>query len=262
MLRLTSAVTLILLVLAPAAQAQRGADWIQLGEQSVGFRIHQDIINVGQPEDWFSNRSFRSLFFVAERTDIHMLAIRVVYLNGHTEDLRVDDFIEKGGQLEVSLGGERSYLKRIEMTYRARPDFRGDAVIKVFADPVRRLGGGPNRGDDWSELGCQQVALFGNDRDTIRVGRREGRFKAIRLFVRGADVEVLDLKVVYANGQPDDIALQNLIRVGERTRALDLRGRERSIDRIEMTYRTAFNPAAIIAQQGIRSATVCVEGLQ
>ena len=41
-------------------------------------------------------------------------------------------------------------------------------------------------GDKWVQLGCQQVSLFGKDRDTVRVGRREGRFKAIRLHARGA----------------------------------------------------------------------------
>ena len=60
--------------------------------------------------------------------------------------------------------------------------------------------GGGNQ--DWVELGCQKVS-FRAERDTIRVGRREGRFTAIRLFARGGDVEMLDLKVVYAGGEPD-----------------------------------------------------------
>ena len=119
---------------------------------------------------------------------------------------------------------------------------------------------GPSAGN-WVELGCQQVSLFGKDRNSIRVGRREGRFKAIRLHVRGADVEMLDLKVIYANGQPDDIPVKHLIRAGERTRPLDLRGRERAIERVDMVYRTALNPGNILKQQGIGMANVCVEGL-
>ena len=114
---------------------------------------------------------------------------------------------------------------------------------------------------EWIELGCQQVSLFGKDRNSIRVGRREGRFKAIRLHVRGADVEMLDLKVIYANGEPDDIQVRHFIRAGERTRPLDLRGRERTIERVDMVYRTALNPGNILKQQGINSANVCVEGL-
>ena len=104
--------------------------------------------------------------------------------------------------------------------------------------------------------------LFGTDRDSIRIGRREGRFKAIRLFTREADVEVLDLKVIYADGEPDDIAVQHFLRTGERTRPLDLKGWERAIDRVDLVYRTVINPVDIIAQQRVRMATVCVEGLQ
>jgi uncharacterized caspase-like protein len=111
----------------------------------------------------------------------------------------------------------------------------------------------PNAGA-WIELGCQQVSLGGNDRDVVRVGRREGRIKAIRLHVRGADVEMLDVRVIYAMGQPDDIPVRQFLRAGDRTRPLDLRGWERTIHRVDMVYRAAAN-----FKGGL--ATVCVEGL-
>jgi hypothetical protein len=248
---------------------QRGRDrgWELLGEQRVGFRVDRDVIRIGQSEEWYRSRRYRSLHFVAQGNDVHMMAIRLVYLNGFGEDFRVDRLIREGGDLTLDLRGERSFISQIEMTYRSRPDFRGQAVIKVYGEPSRRgppgppvVVGGGGRGE-WVELGCQQVSLFGKDRDTVRVGRREGRFKAIRLHVRGADVEMLDLKVIYGSGEPDDIQVRHFIRAGERTRPLDLRGRERTIDRVEMVYRTAVNPGNIIKQQGIRSANVCVEGL-
>ena len=109
------------------------------------------------------------------------------------------------------------------------------------------------RAGRWVELGCQQVSFIGKDRNSIRVGRREGRFKAIKLAARGNDVEMLDLKVVYANGEPDDIAVRSVIRAGRETRALDLRGRDRAIDRIDMVYRSRPNFRG--------QATVCAEGL-
>jgi hypothetical protein len=115
-----------------------------------------------------------------------------------------------------------------------------------------RDGDGPGRGR-WVELGCKDVAFLGTDRDVIRVGRREGRFKAIRLEAKGNDVEMLDLKVVYVNGEPDDIPVRSLIRAGSRTRPLDLRGRERAIRQVEMVYRKRLNFRG--------TATVCVEGL-
>jgi hypothetical protein len=242
---------------------RRDRGWVLLGQKEVGFRVDRDVINIGQSEDWYRDRSFKSLQFVAEDNEVHLMSVRLVYFNGFAEDLRVDRLIRRGDDLALDLRGERSYLRRIEMTYRSRPSFRGQAVIKVYGEPARRgpVGLVTGRGD-WVELGCQQVSLFGKDRDSIEVGRREGRFKAIRLLVRGADVEVLDLKVVYAGGQTDDISVRNLIRAGERTRPLDLRGWERAIERVEMVYRTDLNPVDIIAKQRVRQATVCVEGLQ
>ena len=244
-------------------------DWILLGEQTVGFRTDRDVVNIGQSEDWYRDRGFRRLHLVAERNDIHLIDVRLVYFNGFAEDFRVDRLIREGADQPIDLRGERKYLRRIEMTYRSRPNFEGRAVMKVYGEPAR-FGGGPGGplppigpgagrdpdggGRDWVELGCQRVSLFGRDRDSVRVGRREGRFKAIRLHVRGADVEVLDLKVIYANGAPDDIPVKHFLRQGERTRPLDLRGWERSIDRVDMVYRTVPNFKG--------QATMCVEGLQ
>jgi hypothetical protein len=106
---------------------------------------------------------------------------------------------------------------------------------------------------DWVELGCKEVS-FRVDRDVLPVGRQEGRFYAIRLYARGGAVEMLDLKVIYANGDPDDIRVRHILDRGERTRPLDLRGRARSIQRIEMIYRALPN-------RRDREPIVCVEGL-
>jgi hypothetical protein len=233
----------------------REREWVLLGEKSVGFLVDRDVIRVGRDEDWFRSRSFRTLHFSADQNDIFMISARVVYLNGFEENFRIEQRIEDGEDLSIDLRGERSFIRRIEMVYRSRPSFRGQAVIRVYGEPFRR-GRGPGPDADagrWTELGCQRVSLFGKDRDSIRVGRREGRFKAIRLYVRGADVEILDLRVIYANGEPDDIRVRHFLRQGDRTQRLDLRGRERSIDRVDMVYRTIPNFKGL--------ATVCVEGL-
>ena len=65
---------------------------------------------------------------------------------------------------------------------------------------------------------------------------------------------MLDLTVIYSNGDPDDIRVRHILDRGERTRPLDLRGRARSIRMIEMVYRALPN-------RRDREPTVCVEGL-
>ncbi|MFZ0854196.1 MAG: hypothetical protein WAO08_33970 [Hyphomicrobiaceae bacterium] len=102
----------------------------------------------------------------------------------------------------------------------------------------------------WERLGCQKVGFLA-DKDVIRVGRDEGRFKSIRLQVSGNKVYMNDLKVVYSNGEPDDISVRSEIRAGGQTSALDLRGERRAIKAIEMKYRS---------QPSFKGqATVCVD---
>ena len=47
-----------------------------------------------------------------------------------------------------------------------------------------------------------------------------------------------DLKVVYANGAPDDLQIRADIRAGGESRAIDLKGRERAIREVQMVYRS------------------------
>jgi hypothetical protein len=237
---------------ATEAAAQRGdRDWVNLGCQTVSFRVDRDILRVGRRDGRFS-----AIRLVARGDGVEMLDLKVVYDSGVPDDIPVRRILRRG-EITAPLdlrGGER-FIDRIEMVYRALPNFRGREAI-VCVEGLARAAPPPPpppSAGPWVELGCQQVSLFGKDRDSVRVGRREGRFKAIRLHVRGADVEMLDLKVIYTNGQPDDIPVRHVIRQGERTRPLDLRGWERSIDRVDMIYRTIPNFKGL--------ATVCVEGL-
>jgi hypothetical protein len=139
-----------------------------------------------------------------------------------------------------------------------RLTFLGAAIVTLTCSAILVPDASAQRRDrdrdrDWVQLGCQQVSFRGRDRDTIQVGRREGRFRAIRLAARGNDIEILDLKVVYANGNPDDLDVRRVIRSGNRTGRLDLRGRDRAIQRIDMVYRQ---------RPDFRGrATVCAEGL-
>jgi hypothetical protein len=103
----------------------------------------------------------------------------------------------------------------------------------------------------WVELGCRDVDL-NVDRDVIRVGRRDGRFTAIRLRAEGNVVHMLDLKVVYGNGKADDLPVKARIGEGKTSGALDLKGADRQIDRVEMIYTRVPNARG--------RARICVEG--
>ena len=241
MLRVGGLLALCLMLLAMPAQAQGPRELVLLGEKSVGFIADRDVINVNKSEDWFRNRAFRALHFKAERNELHLVSLRVVYINGHTEEIRVDKLIRPGRDLEVDLRGDRSYLRRIEMVYRSRPSFRGQAIIKVYGETASRRAPRFEPRPDWQLLGEKSVG-FGVDRDVINVSRSEDWFRnrafgALQFVAEGNDLHLMSVRIVYFNGHQEDIRVDKLIRAGA-SLELDLRGDRSFLRRIEMVYRS------------------------
>lgn len=83
-------------------------------------------------------------------------------------------------------------------------------------------------------FGAQNVGFI-NDRDVIRVGNEIGKFDRIRLRVLDNDIHITELKVVYANGETDTLAVNANIPKNSRTNWIDLKG-DRFIKEIQMIY--------------------------
>ena len=118
--------------------AQILPDWQSLGSVTVGFSASSGIIRVGRGEDWYRDRGFDRLHFRAERSDIHMNAIRVVYMNGFEETYRIDRNVEAGGILSLDLPGRRSFVREIGLDYRSRQGYRGQAFVTAYGEQGRR----------------------------------------------------------------------------------------------------------------------------
>jgi hypothetical protein len=260
MFRIASAVALLLTLMIAPSEAQRGPGgdrWVNLGERTVGFLVDRDVLRLDRDESWFKREGpFSSLRFTAEGNDIHIMNVRVVYLNGVAEDFKVDQLLRQRQSINVDLRGERSFLRQIEFIYRSRLKFYGQARLRVDAEVGRRgpPGPGPGHGPQVELLGSQKIG-FATDRDIVRVGRREGRFRRLALRALDNDIEILDMKVFYGRGgPPDDIQVRRVLRTGQRSEPIDLRGNEpRSIDRIEFVYRArpSFRGAATLEIYGV-----------
>jgi len=105
----------------------------------------------------------------------------------------------------------------------------------------------------WVRLGCKGVGFL-VDHDVIRVGRKEGRFKALRVRVGKAPVDFVGLTVTFANGRRQNLPLHVKIAPGLVSRPIDLKGNDRGIDRIDLLYRSI--------PSFLGKADVCVDGLQ
>jgi hypothetical protein len=90
----------------------------------------------------------------------------------------------------------------------------------------------------WVLLG--QTTVDGQrDRDTIAIGRSEGRFRSIQLRVFGAPVEFQRVVVRYGNGTSEEVEFRDNIPAGGQTRAIDLRGDDRVISSVDFLYSKA-----------------------
>lgn len=275
--KLVMAGAFVMLTAFGSAQAQRPPSrdaWEVLGEKTVGLGVDRDSIVINQDEEWYRERAYRTLRFVAERNDVHLISIRVVYLNGHAEELRVDKLIRQNGELLVDLRGERSYLRQVDMRYRSNPGLSigaggirlQQAVVRVFGErtprrgppvaaeaPVARPVAAIGRG--LIPLG-EKVVGFGVDRDVIDVGQSEDwfrnrAFRALHLVAERSDIHLMGLRIVYFNGHTEDLRVDRLLRAGSDFE-VDLRGDRSFIQRIEMTYRSrpSFEGRAVMRVYG------------
>jgi hypothetical protein len=90
----------------------------------------------------------------------------------------------------------------------------------------------------WVYLGESNVD--GNtDHDKIKIGRDDGRFRSIQIRVERAPIEFYRVVVHYGNGADEEIAIRSRIKPGGKTRVIDLRGRDRVIDSVEVWYARA-----------------------
>lgn len=104
------------------------------------------------------------------------------------------------------------------------------------ADAQRRRGDyGRDRGEGrWERLGDARVDGR-RDHDIIRVNAR-GRFRAIRFFVQGGDIEFERVVVHFENGEDTDVRVRDRVRDRSNTRPIDLPGDERRIRSVEFWY--------------------------
>lgn len=234
-------------MLALPASARGPNDWVLLGEQRVGFRVDRDVINVGN-----SGARFSELRIVAENNDVHLINLRLVYQNGYAEDFKVDQLLRPGANaLPVDLKGERSFLKSIEMTYRARPSFEGRAVVKVYGE-LRGGGRGdrdrPSAEADFDVIDTQRVGRDDDGTAVFDLGRRDGRFSAIRFRAVDGGIRIRSVRVTYGNGETQTVDVGDRLDEGEQTKVIDLEGDRRFIRRVEVqarTRRSTRGPASI-----------------
>ena len=89
-------------------------------------------------------------------------------------------------------------------------------------------------GDGAVLFGVQELGT-GADQDVFKLGRQYGKFARLRLRALGAGVQIKELRVIYAGGEPDILTFDAELAADERTAWLDLKG-DRFISQLHFVY--------------------------
>ena len=87
----------------------------------------------------------------------------------------------------------------------------------------------------WVDLGTKEVKDRA-EQDTWHVGEGKGSFRSIKIKVNNKAVRFYRLSVKFENGQTQEIELRNVIPAGGETRAINLNGTDRRIDKVDVWY--------------------------
>jgi len=246
-----SFVVAALLVAAPAvvhaqpkAPQQQNQGWQLLGEQTVKGKRDKDTIVVGKYEGTFDEIQISVL-----DSDIELKDITVTFANGETWSPKTKLLFKEGQRSRaIDLPGNNRTIAKIDLVYQNTPG-GGAARVQVLArDKKKWSGGGAPNGNPgpmppqptfdptgWTKLG-EQTVNGKRDKDTIKVGRYKGAFDQITLVVSDSDLELTKLSVSFAKGQKWEPALRHTFKEGSRSHAIDLPGKDRIINKIELVY--------------------------
>ncbi|MEO8549730.1 MAG: hypothetical protein ABI678_07145 [Kofleriaceae bacterium] len=88
----------------------------------------------------------------------------------------------------------------------------------------------------WTKLG-ERTVNGRVDHDKIDVGKYEGKFTKLTMYVEKSDLELLDFEITFGNGERFHPEAKYFFKEGSRTRVIDLPGDERVIKSINLKYR-------------------------
>lgn len=90
--------------------------------------------------------------------------------------------------------------------------------------------------EGWQQLG-QTVVNYRTNPEVITVVGNPGAFAKLSLRVRETSLEIVSVKVYVADGQTFDVTLNKYLGPGKETKAIEIPGGPKAIQKVEFTYK-------------------------
>ena len=208
---------------------------VLFGSQDVGFLVDRDVIRVGPEIGKFDRIRLRVL-----KNDIYVTELKAIYDNGDSETLLKDTKIGSDRKTDWIPLKNKGFIKELQLVYRSKPDFKGQARVEVFGEYASGWlgpdGEGRKYNNGWVLLGTDTAGSIGFDQVKIPVGDNAG-FKQLRVSVKDRDITMTNLAVVYTDGAKDPIETNRIkVEADKAFGPVDIKGA--SIKEIEATWRS------------------------
>jgi hypothetical protein len=231
-----------------APGAVKDGNDVMFGYQNVGFALDRDVIKVGGELGKFDRIRLRVL-----GNDIHIVSLKVIYIDGEPEDIAVDAEIKANKKTQwFDLKGNR-FIREIQMVYRSQPSLKGQARVEVtgqYASNWLGSGGeGRKYNEGWVLLGAQTAGFTGFDRDTISVGENEGGFTRLRVAAKDRAITLKEIRVKFLSGPDEVFTMRERVDPEKPYGPLEFKGGRAPIKEIEARYRSRFD-----LMKGLKSA--------
>lgn len=263
---IVAAAALVTALSATAVQAQD--TWVLMGTKDISHSKSTESIDLAAAKG-----NFKAVRLIAKRRNIELENVEVVYSSGPTHnERRPINLLEGERTRPIDQQTDGRFIDRINLTYRANPNEASPTVLEVYglqstagaraarsgeakaaaaapspatgnisATATTSVPARPGVVTDTGEVlfGAQSVG-FAVDRDVIRVGAEVGKFKRIRLRILDNEIFINSIKVVFANGEAQEVAYNADAKKDTRTNWFDLKG-DRFIREIQLVYRAKPN---------------------
>ncbi len=225
--------------------------WKNLGCVTAKMRNKNRYFRVGR-----SKGRFKTLRFRVGHHSVVVKNVSVTFGNGRKKSISIARSIKRKTVSQTFHFRHGRHIKVVDLRLKTRGIFlRSKVCLEGLSAGA---GGYEDQGDDytskkWRSLGCKAFHNFNPRSKFVTVGRREGRFKELRLTVSGSAISLRNLGVVFGNGGDKTLVRSGVhVSRGSSTRSYRLSSRKRYLKEVEIVgYKKGRNS---------RAATVCVQG--